>query len=403
MRSASFQTGVSNNNGGNGVVSDVFNYEQTGLTLKFKPLVFPNQDVQVAMEIESKDVAAGGTANNPIFTERTIKGTARIQNNKTLLLASVAQGSERNSRSGLPLLGLVPVLGRLFSTPKKDNSQVDIVISVTPRVIRAPAILPEDEIERDTGSLAVPTNNSLEALIFDEDRQEMLAAARRVPTNPFVQLPDAPADSPVYVKAGSAVNEPKTAAEPANTATAKSTEPASSLRPIDNGIKTLQLNQTSDTSMATKTSEIPATAVEPAPEVTSSAPAVALRLGSDLTEMKVGDKIKIPVMIDGSGIFGSAVLGLKFDAKKLAVRSVSYGDLFGAGIANTTATPFLNQNGKLYVSFTAKSGQDVNPRGILAYIEIEALAAGRPDIVFDRDMLNVLTGDGKNFAVKVQE
>ena len=90
------------------------------------------------MEIESKDVAAGGTVENPVFTERTIKGTARIQNNKTLLLASVATGSEVKGREGLPLLGLIPILGRLFTAPTRNNNQVDIVIAITPRVIRAP-------------------------------------------------------------------------------------------------------------------------------------------------------------------------------------------------------------------------------------------------------------------------
>ncbi|MGB5015398.1 MAG: secretin N-terminal domain-containing protein, partial [Pyrinomonadaceae bacterium] len=175
-----------NNTGGNtgtnpGFVSNVINYEQVGLTLKFKPLVFPNQDVQVAMEIESKDVAGASTLT-PTFTERTIKGTARVQNNKTLLLASVAQGVETNGRSGIPILGLIPILGRLFTAPTRDNRQVDIVIAVTPRVIRAPAILPEDEIERPTGSLAVPTQNSLEAMVIEDEQQDLLAAARRVRT-----------------------------------------------------------------------------------------------------------------------------------------------------------------------------------------------------------------------------
>ena len=174
--------------GNNGVVSNVINYEQVGLTLKFKPIVFPNQDVQVAMEIESKDVAGASTLT-PTFTERTIKGTARIQNNKTLLLASVAQGVETKGKQGLPLLGLIPILGRLFTAPTRDNRQVDIVIAVTPRVIRAPAILPDDEIERPTGSMAVPTNSSLEAMIIDEERQEALAIARRMPSNTVVQLP----------------------------------------------------------------------------------------------------------------------------------------------------------------------------------------------------------------------
>ncbi|MEJ7699552.1 MAG: secretin N-terminal domain-containing protein [Pyrinomonadaceae bacterium] len=189
--------------GGNGFLGDVINYEQVGLTLKFKPIVFPNQDVQVAMEIESKDVVAGGTLNNPVFSERTIKGTARIQNNKTLLLASAASNVESNGREGLPLLGLIPILGRLFTAPTKNNRQVDIVIAVTPRVIRAPAILPEDEIERPTGSLAVPTSNSLEAMIIREEVEEQLAAARRLPTVAKVQLPDQQPDAPVYVKSNS--------------------------------------------------------------------------------------------------------------------------------------------------------------------------------------------------------
>src|SRR5204863_1243734 len=68
----------------------VINYEPTGLTLKFTPLVYPNFDVQVKMSIESKDVAGSNTLT-PTFTERTITGTARVQNNWTMMLASGAQ------------------------------------------------------------------------------------------------------------------------------------------------------------------------------------------------------------------------------------------------------------------------------------------------------------------------
>src|SRR5690606_1334410 len=160
-----------------------------------------NQDVQVAMEIESKDVA-GGTFDNPIFTERTIKGTARVQNNKTLLLASVAQGIESRGRTGLPLLGLIPIIGRLFTAPTRDNRQVDIVIAITPRVIRAPAILPEDEVERPTGSIAVPTSGSLEAMIIQEERDEYLASMCRLTNTAQVQLPDQQAEAPAYVRTG---------------------------------------------------------------------------------------------------------------------------------------------------------------------------------------------------------
>ena len=396
VQTAQFVGVGSNTPGSNGVVSNVVNYEQTGLTLKFKPIVFPNQDVQVAMEIESKDVATGGTAENPIFTERTIKGTARVQNNKTLLLASVAQDVQGDGRAGLPILGWLPIIGRLFSTPTQENRQIDIVIAVTPRVIRAPAILPEDEVERPTGSLATPTSGSLEAMIIQEEREELLASARRLPTTANVQLPDRPLENPSYVRTG-AGSAPATATPaPAETsAAAKSDGMAMNLTPIDSRVKTLQIRPTSDTSNAAKLET--GKAVE---NTDVSAPNVELTFGSDIPTMKTGEKVKIPIMVKSSGAFRSAVLGLRFDNKKLAVRSVTYGDVFGMGIANSAVSPFLNQNGKMFVSLSPAGLTLTGTQGVLAYVEVEALADGKPEIALDKEVLNFLAADGKNFAIK---
>src|SRR6266542_1128421 len=184
------QTGQANNNTGFPTGGfPVINYEPTGLTLKFTPQVFPNLDVQVKMSIESKDVLGASTLT-PTFTERTITGTARVQNNRTMMLASVSQDVQTNGRRGLPILGLVPILGRLFTSPTRDNRQVDIVIAVTPRVLRAPAVTPRDEEMRPSGTLQSPTTGSLEALIREADHDDQLAAARRLPRNANVVLPD---------------------------------------------------------------------------------------------------------------------------------------------------------------------------------------------------------------------
>ena len=400
VRTATFQTG--NAVGTGGVVSDVINYEQVGLTLKFKPIVFPNQDVQVAMEIESKDVVAGGTDSNPIFSERTIKGTARVQNNKTLLLASVAQDVQSNGRQGIPLLGLIPVLGRLFTAPTKDNRQVDIVIAVTPKVIRAPSILPEDEVERPTGSLATPTNGSLEAMIIQEDREELLAAARRIPNTTAVQLPDQNADGPTYVRGANETATPDVTAKNVQNAVSPSTLTAESLRPIDTSVKTLQVAQTSDSAVKpeTRTLEVAAPAGPSNAASAGGAPTAQIVLANTLSQMKRGERAKLLVNIDSSAAFRSAVLGLKFDENKVAVRSIAFGDVFGTGLANSAAAPFLNQNGKTFVSLSIPQGVVQQTKGTLAVIEIEALADGTPEIAFERDVLNFLTSDGKNFVVK---
>ena len=387
VQTAQFVTG--GNTSSDGVVSNVVNYDQVGLTLKFKPIVFPNQDVQVAMEIESKDVANGGTFENPIFTERTIKGTARVQNNKTLLLASVTSDVEGNGRAGLPVLGWLPFIGRLFATPTKDLRQIDIVIALTPRVIRAPAILPEDEVERPTGSLATPTSGSLEAMIIQEEREENLAAVRRVPNVATVQLPDQPAYVRTTASAPATTNGTTT---PADNAVAKNSEPVQTqtsatpdgppalvrkstdstnkstvgvnLAPIDASVKTLQITPTSNVVTP------PASTEAKADTATRS---VDLTLGGELTDIKAGEKKRIPIMVKSGSAFRSAVFGLKFDDKKLAVRSVVYGDIFGMGLANTAAAPFLNQNGKMYVSLSAPDNTAAGTDGVLELVEIGAL------------------------------
>jgi general secretion pathway protein D len=181
--------------GGNGY--PVIQYEKTGLTLEFTPQVFPNLDVQVKMSIKSNDVTqtAGGPALTPTFTERNIEGTARIQNNRTMMIASVAQNSQSRGRQGLPVLGLVPVLGRVFTAPRRNDSQTDIVIAVTPHVMRASTVTPEDEEMHPSGTLQTPTTGTLEAMLIEVGREEQLAAARAIPTHSNVELPEAKVES----------------------------------------------------------------------------------------------------------------------------------------------------------------------------------------------------------------
>jgi general secretion pathway protein D len=399
-----FNNGGTNTGGGSGFVSDVINYEQVGLTLKFKPIVFPNQDVQVAMEIESKDVT-GAQSLTPNFTERTIKGTARIQNNKTLLLASVAQNQESNGRAGLPLVGLIPILGRLFTAPTRDNRQVDIIIAVTPRVIRAPSILPEDEVERPTGSLAVPTSSSLEAMVIQEVVEEQLAAARRLGNNTAVQLPDQKVEeAPTYVKSDATQTSANTETKTENTATTETPKTdltAANILPIDaSNVKTLQVTPTSDTSTQSILPKPMTLPLIENTETNTATPKAEVQFLPNLPEMKKGEKTKIAVLIKSATGFRSAVMGLKFDAQKLTVRSISYGEVFGGEMAGKVATPFLNQNGKLYVTLSSPKDTAENASGIMAYIEVEALADGKQEIVFDADMMNIMTNDGKNFTVK---
>jgi len=150
------------------------------------------------------------------------------------------------------------------------------------------------------------------------------------------------------------------------TTAAKAVEPANPLlKPINNNFPTLQLKETSDP-VKRDTADTPKTdtpksdpaAIKPVesvpPAAEPPAQSMKLRLGTDLPEMKTGDKMKVPVIVDGTGKFRSAVMGLNFDPARVAVRSVSFGDVFGSTAVNTAATPFLNQNGKMYITLQSQ-------------------------------------------------
>lgn len=401
----------------------VINFEQVGLTLEFEPLVFPNQDVQVKMKIESKDVV-GASSLTPTFTERSIAGTARIQNNRTLLLASVAQGNESNNRSGLPLLGLIPILGRLFTAPNKESRQVDIVIAVTPRVLRSPEILPEDEETRETGTISSPTNNSLEAMIRREDMEEQLAMARNLPTNAVVQLPDQPVETPDYVKTpetnadSTKTTSTVTTSTVSNNATETTQSPVNP-RPIDTSVKTLNITQTVDSTdkpdeNPTPKTENPVTVQptslkieQPKPtEETSdkqvTLPKAEIKFLTGTQPMKAGEKRRVAVMMKSASLFKLAVLSLLFNGEKLKVNRVVYGEVFGATMAQTAINPMMNSNGAIIVSLAPQGNVATNSNGILIYMDIEALADTVPAFTFQTDETNIVTDNGQSFEIQRQ-
>lgn len=432
----------------------VINYEPTGLTLTFTPQVFPNLDVQVKMNIESKDVLGAGTLT-PTFTERTITGTARVQNNRTMLLASVSQDIETRGRRGLPFLGGLPIVGRLFTSPTRDNRQVDIVISVTPRVLRAPAVTPRDEEMRPSGTLQSPTTGSLEAMLRENERDDQIAAARRIPKEVTVQL----ADAPTYVPAAKAADT--TAANTAasnqtapavNTvaqnkeATPPQTQPAVVTAPV-NGNNGDAANAKNDATMpqpkaapltsqtdpaAAKTLDVAtaiknvvtpstsvaetsanakqdATVTAPVEDLAPKSPAtsvpaktneplpsvIELRLTPAKTEMTAGEKQQLSVELDSEAPLSLAVVMIRFDPNVVRINNIVAGKLFADAKAAPTITQSTDQKGVLLVSIAPAGGSQISGQGALVNFEVEAIAAGDSSIAFDLSNVHLVTSDGR--------
>ncbi len=414
----------------------VINYEPTGLTLKFTPQVFPNLDVQVKMNIEQKDVLGVSTLT-PTFTERAITGTARVQNNRTMMLASVSTNVQTRGRAGLPVLGGLPMLGRLFTSPTRNDRQIDIVISVTPRVLRAPTVTPRDEEMRPSGTLQSPTTGSLAEMVREADRDDQIAAARAIPRDVNIQLPDAPVEpvqiapkttvaaqnttvtqntTPVNSNLASSFTSsapaPQVAKPVATAPDKKATETVDELQPFIPAPKSLvsekaasevaAVNSSAAGSQNAVLSSLPA-ATETSLNTKSGTNRVAqLSFVEADHVLKVGEKKRYVVQLNADLSLSLALIALRFDPKVLKVNAISPGSLISNQASSATFGHSIDASGVCLISISALNGKaSIKGMGELLFIDVEAVGAGSSTLIFDEGTLHFVATDARDVTTRV--
>ena len=126
---------------GTPVVTGNVQYLDVGLKLEVEPDVHLDGEVaiKVFLEVSSivKEVAnsSSGTVAYQIGT-RTATTVLRLMDGETQILAGLISDEDRNAASKVPGLGDLPVLGRLFSSHRNTSEKTEIVLSITPRLIR---------------------------------------------------------------------------------------------------------------------------------------------------------------------------------------------------------------------------------------------------------------------------
>lgn len=154
VASTSFNPGVGTTPGNNNVISSV-QYLSTGTKLKVKPRI--GGDGIVFLEIEqeiSSPSDAPGAGGNPNVNTSTVTTEALVRDGETVMLAGLIRQSDSDSSSGIPGLSRLPVIGGLFGTQGRSQARSEVVLLITPRVVRNPQQtrrLTDDYIERFQG------------------------------------------------------------------------------------------------------------------------------------------------------------------------------------------------------------------------------------------------------------
>jgi general secretion pathway protein D len=125
-----------------GFVSENVQYIEVGLKLDVEPLIYVDDDVaiKVALEVSSlvREIKTlSGSLAYQIGT-RNASTTLRLRDGETQMLAGLISSEDRSSANRVPGLGDLPVLGRLFSSQLDNSDRTEIVLSITPRLVRSP-------------------------------------------------------------------------------------------------------------------------------------------------------------------------------------------------------------------------------------------------------------------------
>ncbi|MEM6795177.1 MAG: hypothetical protein AAF725_14455 [Acidobacteriota bacterium] len=139
---------TSNTVGGNIVPVTSFQYQEVGIKIDIEPRVHHNEEVSLKLKVEISSLADAITGPNgqqqPVIGTRTIESNIRLRDGETNFLAGLIREEEQRSTNGIPGLSDLPILGRLFSKVRNDRRRTDIVLTLTPNVIRRASIEPRD-------------------------------------------------------------------------------------------------------------------------------------------------------------------------------------------------------------------------------------------------------------------
>lgn len=134
--------------GGNIVPVTSFTYQNVGIIVDIKPRVHHNKEITLELKLEVSSLAGSvqgtGGVSQPIIGTRSVETTIRLRDGETNILAGLIREEDRQALSGVPGLSDLPLLRRLFGSTTTDRTDTDIVLALTPHIIRTPNIEPID-------------------------------------------------------------------------------------------------------------------------------------------------------------------------------------------------------------------------------------------------------------------
>lgn len=321
-----------------GFVSESVSYVDVGLKLEVEPTIYLDEEVGIKVNLEVSNLvreilSKSGTLAYQIGT-RGATTVLRLRDGETQILAGLISDEDRSTANKVPLLGELPVAGRLFGSQKDETGRSEILLSITPRIVRS--------IRRPDLMVAE----------FESGTESNIGAASLRLSEADV----APAGTAVPAGAGEAPR----AAVPSPATVAGAQEFANRSAPV----------------------AAPTPVAAPLPTVTRAATgsgAVSLAWQAP-AQVRVGEQFSAVLRVNSQQALRGMPVLVAFDPQLFQVVSVLEGDFFKQGNGATTFSQRVDPaQGKVFVALVRQgsSGNDggVNGSGGLVTVTFKALKA----------------------------
>jgi general secretion pathway protein D len=357
-----------------------YQYKDVGVNVDMTPTVTLEGDIRLDVTVESlsrgADVTIAGI-NIPSFGQRTVTTRLRLRDGESNLLAGLFSESEQKGVSGFPGLIHVPFFKDLFSANTTSLDQQDIVILLTPHIVRTHEITEADLRPIYIGSQQQLGIGGPPPLIAAQPEPAPVVAPPPGPpagAAATVTIPPAgplrgPGGTTVVAPPGSSpvpgtvlVPSPAPPTPPPVTETAPPPQPPAQPTPAPPNVQTEPAPTPPPSAVPTASPGIGSA------QVLISPPGPTFRVG--------GGPYTVPLSITDAQRLSTITLTLIYDPTKLRVRTVQEGSFMRAGGINVAFTQQVNGNRIDITLARGADGTGASGTGLLAAILFDAIAAG---------------------------
>lgn len=406
-----------------GGVSVNVQYVDVGVKVNAEPTIQLNNEVAIKLGLEVSSILNEKTIGTDAATTVVTIGTRNLdtvlslKDGETSIIGGLIQKTQTDSKSKVFLLGDIPVIGPLFSNSNDKKDKTELLLAITPRIVRGVTVPDNDVAAFWSGREDEPSSHQPYSSFMEPDFVNPEAAAEGtpapaaakpaprvlptlVPVQKIVPAPvpvPAPAAAPAPAPVGAPVGAPAGAAPAPGEAAAAVPAPAPGAVPGAGGVAV------PEPVPAPVPVPVPVPAPVPAPAPAPAAPAAAAAkqplLTDSLIALSLPAKVKLNdqfnAQVNGSGMrdMYKAVLVLSYDPKLLDAISQSEGNLLKQPGKPSTFQAFADKKkGEIWMSGMREEPTGT-ANGILANISFKAIGTGSASLSVINTNFSKKTGE----------